>query len=181
MNEKGILVLEQRIKEDKISEIINRKKNLLFKTNSTTIIQTELFYHSYWHITIRVQISKTFRSEKTIEQRILIDGIEGSAGIAPALPDYFEVSDFKWKDTIITKITREEAIEKAKDLLKNLIMRKVFLIKDLRFDILDVKLVYFPYRNVVIKKNDKVSTLVFDCISGREDRRVAYYYLKYKK
>ncbi len=173
------IILSIRLDSESILSEIT-KKRFLRRDRDASVVEKRLFYHTFWHICLRTVIRQMLRADKVYERCVLVDGIEGSAGLSPALPDFSPFNDSNGIDVLDPKVDREAAIEKAKATIKDLILRKVFLLKDLEFAVQSVKLIHSPYWQLTLSttKGD-VETLTVDSVSGREDRRVGYYYQKY--
>jgi hypothetical protein len=173
------IILSKRLDSESVMRTLT-KKRFFIREQDTDVVEKKLFYHTFWHICVRTVIKQMLRGDKVYERCVLVDGIEGSAGFSPALPDYSPFDDSIDNDVIVPKIKREAAIEKAKATIKDLILRKVFLLKDLDFVIKSVKLVHSPYWRLTLRTTKGLmETLTVDSVSGREDRRVGYYYQKY--
>jgi hypothetical protein len=173
------IILAKRLDSETILHEIT-KKNFFRRGRNASVIEKRLFYHTYWHICLRTVIRQMLKSDKFYERCVLVDGIEGSAGFSPALPDHSQLIQLDDYDVLEPKIEQETAIEKAKATIKDLILRKVFLLKDLDFVVQSVKLIYSPYWQLTLRntKGD-IETRTVDSVSGREDRRVGFYYHKY--
>ena len=119
------VILSKRLDSQSVlSDIM--KKRFFRRERDTDVVEKRLFYHTFWHICVRTVIRQMLRAEKVYERCVLVDGIEGSAGFSPALPDYSPLDNSIEIDVIDPKIDREAAIEKAKATIKDLILRKVF-------------------------------------------------------
>jgi len=173
------IILSKRLDSETIlSEIA--KKSFLKRGRNASVVEKRLFYHTYWHICLHTVIRQMLKSDKVYERCVLVDGIEGSASLSPALPDHSQLIQSNDIDVLGPKIDQEAAIEKAKATIKDLILRKVFLLKDLEFVVQSVKLIYSPYWQLTLRNTKgELETRTVDSVSGREDRRVGFYYHKY--
>jgi hypothetical protein len=156
------------------------KKSYFKRRQNVSIVEKRLFYYTYWHICLRTVIKQMLRADKVYIRCVLVDGIEGSAGLAPALPEYSDFTQLNGIVVLNPKIDRDAAIEKAKASIKDLILRKVFLLKDLDFHVESVKLVHSPYWQLTLTNTKgEIDTCTVNSVSGCEDRRVGFYYKKY--
>lgn len=184
MNSK-VIIIENNINEAEAISKIKKGKSGFFSKNFQEIQKISLCFCPYWFVFCTTKINYLLKHDKKLNFKVLVEGMEGDVIITYSLPRFKEkilINDLSEGTEVLTaRIGKEEAIEKTKRTISDIILRKSLLIKDIAHSISWVKQLYYPYWIMLVKDRKNTNKIFsINAVNGEIEPRLAYLYSQYK-